>query len=160
MTTAKKTTAKKATATKKATTAKKSTAAFTAEERKAMKQAAAERKRTQAGKNAESDVLAAIAAMDDSDRSIAEGLHSLVKRIAPELTSRTWYGFPAYVKDDKVVFFRQFAGKFKSRYGHLGFNDTAQLDDGTMWPTAFAITKWDKANEKRAEELIKRAIGG
>lgn len=133
---------------------------LSAEEKKAVKQAAAESRRTAAGKNTEQDVLDAIAAMDDGDRAIAEGLHALVKEVAPDLVPRTWYGFPAYAQDSKVVFFFQFAGKFKTRYGHLGFNDTAQLDDGTMWPTAYAITSWSKANEKAVEKLIRRAIGG
>lgn len=133
---------------------------LSAEEKKAVKQAAAEGRRTAAGKNTEQDVLDAIAAMDDSDRAIAEGLHALVKEVAPDLVPRTWYGFPAYAQDGKVVFFFQFAGKFTTRYGHLGFNDTAQLDEGTMWPTAYAITSWSKANEKAVEKLIRRAIGG
>lgn len=133
---------------------------LSAEEKKAVKQAATEGRRTAAGKNTEQDVLDAIAAMDDSDRVIAEGLHALVKEVAPDLVPRTWYGFPAYAQDGKVVFFFQFAGKFTTRYGHLGFNDTAQLDEGTMWPTAYAITSWSKANEKAVEKLIRRAIGG
>lgn len=133
---------------------------LSAEEKKAVKQAAAEGRRTAAGKNTEQDVLDAIAAMDDSDRAIAEGLHALVKEVAPDLVPRTWYGFPAYAQGGKVVFFFQFAGKFTTRYGHLGFNDTAQLDEGTMWPTAYAITSWSKANEKAVEKLIRRAIGG
>lgn len=133
---------------------------LSAEEKKAVKQAATEGRRTAAGKNTEQDVLDAIAAMDDGDRAIAEGLHALVKEVAPDLVPRTWYGFPAYAQDGKVVFFFQFAGKFKTRYGHLGFNDTAQLDEGTMWPTAYAITSWSKANEKAVEKLIRRAIGG
>lgn len=133
---------------------------LSAEEKKAVKQAAAEGRRTAAGKNTEQDVLDAIAAMDDGDRAIAEGLHALVKEVAPDLVPRTWYGFPAYAQDGKVVFFFQFAGKFTTRYGHLGFNDTAQLDEGTMWPTAYAITSWTKANEKAVEKLIRRAIGG
>lgn len=133
---------------------------LSAEEKKAVKQAAAEGRRTAAGKNTEQDVLDAIAAMDDGDRAIAEGLHALVKEVAPDLVPRTWYGFPAYAQDGKVVFFFQFAGKFTTRYGHLGFNDTAQLDEGTMWPTAYAITSWSKANEKAVEKLIRRAIGG
>lgn len=135
-----------------------STQGLSAAERKAVKQAAAEGRATAAGKNTEDDVLAAIAAMDDGDRAIAEGLHALVKRVAPELGSRTWYGFPAYTKGGRVVFFFQFAGKFKTRYGHLGFQDIAALDEGTMWPTAYAITAWTKANEQAVEELITRAI--
>lgn len=138
----------------------KSASGLGADERKAVKQAAAEGRRTAAGKNTEEDVLAAIAAMDGSDREIAEGLHALVKRIAPELVPRTWYGFPAYAKDGKVVLFWQFAGKFKTRYGHIGFQDTAQLDDGTMWPTAFAITAWTKANEEAVAKLVRRAVDG
>ncbi|GAA1390119.1 hypothetical protein [Luteococcus peritonei] len=135
---------------------------FTAEEKAAVKQAAAERRRTAAGKNTEQDVLDAIAAMDEGDRAIAEGLHALVKRVAPELTSRTWYGFPAYARDAKgkeIVFFYQFAGKFKTRYGTLGFNDNAQLDEGTLWPAAYAITTWDEATEQQVEQLVRRAIG-
>lgn len=130
---------------------------LTATERTAVKQAAAESRRTAAGKNTEQDVLDAIAAMDDADRQIGEGLHALVKRVAPDLVARTWYGFPAYAKDGKVVLFWQYAGKFKTRYGHIGFQDVAQLDDGTMWPTAYAITAWTKANEQRVQELIVRA---
>jgi len=132
---------------------------LTAEERAAVRQAAAERKRAEAGKLGEEEVLAAIAAMDDHDRPIAEGLHALVKRELPELTCKTWYGYPAYVKDGKTVFFYQFAAKFKTRYGHLGFQDAAQLDDGAMWPTAFAILRWDADVEARVAELIKRAVG-
>lgn len=152
-------TAKKAPARK--TAAKKTTAGtWTAEEKAAMKQAAAEKKRTKAGKNTEQDVLDAIATMDGSDKAIAEGLHALVKKIAPQLEPRTWYGFPAYAEDGKVLLFWQFAGKFDSRYGHIGFNDTAQLDDGSMWPTSFAITRWTKANEAEVKKLILRALGG
>lgn len=132
---------------------------LSATERAAVKQAAAETRRTKAGKNTEQDVLDAIAAMDGSDRAIAEGLHALVKRVAPELTARTWYGFPAYARDGKVLFFWQFAGKFNTRYGHLGFQDGAALDDGSMWPTAFAITTWDLAIESAVEKLIRRAVG-
>lgn len=131
---------------------------LSAEEKAALRQMTAERKRTQAGKNGEEDVLAAIAAMDDHDRPIAEGLHALVKRELPELTCKTWYGYPAYVKDGKTVFFYQFAGKFKTRYGHIGFNDVAQLDDGPMWPTAFAILEWNDEVEARVADLIKRAV--
>ena len=132
---------------------------LSAEEKAALRQMTAERKRTQSGKNGEEDVLAAIAAMDDHDRPIAEGLHALVKRELPELTCKTWYGYPAYVKDGKTVFFYQFAGKFKTRYGHIGFNDVAQLDDGPLWPTAFAILEWNDEVEARVADLIKRAVG-
>ncbi len=132
---------------------------LSAEEKAAVRQAAAERKRSQAGKNGEAEVLAAIAAMDEHDRPIAEGLHALVQRELPELTCKTWYGFPAYCKDGKPVFFYQFAGKFKTRYGHIGFQDVAQLDEGTMWPTAFAVTAWNDEVEARVAGLIKRAVG-
>ena len=132
---------------------------LSAEETAAIKQAAAERRRSKAGKNAEEAVLEAIAAMDDHDRPIGEGLHALVKRELPELTSKTWYGFPAYCKDGQVVCFYQYAGKFKTRYGHIGFQDIAQLDDGVMWPTAFAIAEWNDEVEGRVADLIKRAVG-
>ncbi len=131
---------------------------LSAEETAAVKQAAAERRRTKAGKNTEAQVLEAIAAMDDHDRPIGEGLHALVKRELPELTSKTWYGFPAYCKDGEVVFFYQYAGKFKTRYGHIGFQDVARLDDGAMWPTAFAILEWNSEVEARVSDLIRRAV--
>lgn len=131
---------------------------LSAEERAAIRQAAAERKRSQAGKNGEAEVLAAIAAMDEHDRSIGEGLHALVQRELPELTCKTWYGFPAYCKNGQVVFFYQFAGKFKTRYGHIGFQDVAHLDDGAMWPTAFAIMEWNDEVEARVADLIGRAV--
>ena len=131
---------------------------LSAEETAAVKQAAAERRRTKAGKNTEEQVLEAIAAMDDHDRPIGEGLHALVKRELPELTSKTWYGFPAYCKDGEVVFFYQYAGKFKTRYGHIGFQDVARLDDDAMWPTAFAIMEWNDEVESRVLDLIRRAV--
>ncbi|MGB7962033.1 MAG: hypothetical protein WCF12_03605 [Propionicimonas sp.] len=123
-----------------------------------MRQAAAERKRSQAGKNGEAEVLAVIAAMNEQDRPIAEGLHALVQRELPELTCKTWYGYPAYCKDGKTVLFYQFAAKFKTRYGHIGFQDVAHLDDGAMWPTAFAITEWNDEVESRVADLIRRAV--
>ena len=132
---------------------------LSADEKAAVKQAAAERRRSSAGKNGEADVLAVIAGMDEHDRPIAEGLHALVQRELPELTCKTWYGFPAYCKDGKTVFFYQFAAKFKTRYGHLGFQDVAQLDDGALWPTAFAILEWNDEVEARVADLIKRAVG-
>lgn len=162
MATAKKTTAKKTTARK--TTAKGAArtpaeGTFSTEEKAALKQVVAEKKRTRAGKNTEADVLAAIAAMEGSDREIATGLHALVKRVAPDLEPRTWYGFPAYARDGKVVLFWQYAAKFTTRYGHIGFNDNATLDEGTMWPTAFAVTEWSPANERAVEKLIRKAVG-
>lgn len=137
-------------------------AKLSAEERAAIKQLAEEKKRTEAGLNGEKGVLAAIEAMDDNDKTIATGLHALVKEIAPQLIPRTWYGFPAYaldVKGKEVVFFYQFAGKFGTRYGTLGFNDLAKLDDGTMWPAAYALTTWDDDIAARVRELILRALG-
>lgn len=145
--------------TAKKTTAKKSGSTFSAEEKAAIKQYAAEKKRTTAGKNGEKDVLAAIAKMDGSDKEIAEGLHALVSKVAPDLEPRTWYGFPAYALDGKVMIFWQFAGKFGTRYGHVGFNDNAQLDDGSMWPASYAITRWTKANEAAMKKLILKALG-
>lgn len=137
-------------------------ATFSADERAAMKQAAAEKRRTAAGKNTEQDVLDAIEAMDANDQKIARGLHELVKEVAPDLTPRTWYGFPAYARDPKgkdIVVFFQFAGKFKARYGTIGFNDNAQLDDGTLWPVAYAVTTWDAKTRTAVGELITRAVG-
>lgn len=131
---------------------------FSDDEKAAMKQAAAEKKRTAKGKNTEQDVLDAIAAMDPSDQAIAQGLHALVKTIAPDLDCRTWYCFPAYGRGKDVIFFFQFAGKFKSRYGTLGFNDSAQLDDGDIWPSAYAITTWNDAVETQVTALIQRAL--
>ncbi len=90
---------------------------------------------------------------------MAERIHAIVKEAAPELTSRTWYGMPAYANDGKVVCFFQSAAKFKARYATLGFNDAAALDDGAMWPTAFALTELTAADEKRIGELVKRAVG-
>lgn len=157
-------TEKKAPATKAAAKApaqkKGTTAGLSAEEKAAMKQALAEKKRTAAGQNGEKDVLAAIDSMEGSDAEIARGLHALVKEVAPDLFPRTWYGFPAYAKGpkDPVIFFWQFAGKFKSRYGTLGFNDGAALDDGAMWPAAYAITEWNDEVSKKVAALIERAI--
>ena len=115
-----------------------------------------------AGKNAadgERDVLAKIAEMPEPDRAMAERIHAIVKTSAPDLSPKTWYGMPAYAKDGKVVCFFQSAQKFKARYATLGFNDPANLDDGTMWPTAFALTKLSAADEKRIGALVKRAAG-
>ena len=129
-----------------------------AEEKAAIRQAAAERKREQAGAAGEAEVLAAIAAMNEQDKPVAEGLHALVKRDFPELTCKTWYGYPAYGVDDRTVFFYQLAAKFKTRYGHIGFQDVAHLDDGDIWPTAFAILTWTDAVEAKVADLIKRAV--
>jgi len=128
---------------------------FTKEERAAMKERAKELKSA----GGESDVLAKIAEMPKTDRDMAERLHAIVKATAPELTSRTWYGMPAYAKDDKVVCFFKSAAKFKSRYATLGFSDRANLDDGAMWPTDFALKKLTAAEEKKIAALVKKAVG-
>ncbi|HKN63571.1 MAG TPA: DUF1801 domain-containing protein [Gaiellaceae bacterium] len=124
---------------------------FTAEEKAAAKAAL---------KDAEGEkaVLAAIAKMAETDRKIAERIHAIVRKAAPELVPRTWYGMPAYSKDDKVVCFFKDAGKFKERYSTFGFNDKANLDDGTMWPTSYAVTKLTKGDEKKITELVKQAV--
>ncbi|GAA5107954.1 iron chaperone [Nocardia iowensis] len=106
----------------------------------------------------ERDVLAKIAEMSDSDRTMAERLHAIIKANAPELSPKLWYGMPAYAKDGKVVCFFQSAEKFKARYATFGFNDIANLDDGTIWPTAFALTKLTAADEARIGELVKKAV--
>jgi uncharacterized protein YdhG (YjbR/CyaY superfamily) len=130
---------------------------FTDEERAAMRERAQEMKR--AGKSdGESDVLAKIAEMPKADRLMAERLHAIVKKNAPELAPRTWYGMPAYAKDGKVVCFFQSAQKFKSRYATLGFNDKAKLDKGAMWPTAFALKKLTPAEEKKIAALVRAAV--
>ena len=106
----------------------------------------------------ERDVLAKIAEMSEPDHSMAERVHAIVTTSAPHLTSRTWYGMPAYAKDGKVLCFFQAAEKFGARYATLGFNDVASLDDGTMWPTAFALTALTPENEARISELLRKAV--
>ncbi len=134
---------------------------FTDEERAAMKERARELKaeaRVNTDKAAgESDVLAKIAEMPDSDRAMAERIHAVVKASAPDLSPRTWYGMPAYTKNGKVVCFFQAADKFKARYATLGFNEDAHLDDGNMWPTSWALTKLTPADEARIAALVKKA---
>jgi uncharacterized protein YdhG (YjbR/CyaY superfamily) len=138
---------------------------FTAEERAAMKERAKElkadsRRGSRAAKeDGESEVLAKIAEMRGSDRVMAERIHAIIKATAPDLSARTWYGMPAYAKDGNVICFFQTAQKFKSRYATLGFSDKANLDDGAMWPTYFALTEVTAANEARIAELVKKALG-
>jgi uncharacterized protein YdhG (YjbR/CyaY superfamily) len=129
---------------------------FTAEEKAAMRPRARELKENADG---ESAVRAAIAAMSPKDRAIAKRLHELIKLAAPDLSPKTWYGMPAYAKDGKVVCFFRNAGKFKERYAMFGFNDSAKLDDGSMWPVAFALTKLTAADEAKIRTLVKRAVG-
>jgi uncharacterized protein YdhG (YjbR/CyaY superfamily) len=152
------------TATKKSTTGQ-AFDGFTEDERAAMKEHAKEMKasaRRSGSKTAkaddEADVLAKIAEMTDSDRVLAERLHAIVKDTAPELSPRTYYGMPAYAKDGKVVCFFKPAKKFKVRYAELGFNDPARLDDGAMWPTAYALTELTPDVEARIAELVKKAV--
>ena len=131
---------------------------FTPEERAAMRERAAEQKAARRGADAEADVLAKIAELAEPDRVMAERLHAIVKAAAPELAPRLWYGMPAYAKDGKVVCFFQAGGKFKTRYATLGFSDRASLDDGAMWPTAYALTKLTAADEKRIAALVRQAV--
>ena len=133
---------------------------FTKEERAAMKERAQELKAAaRRGKaNGESDLLAKIAEMPEPDRVLAERLHAIVKASAPALSPKTWYGMPAYAKDGKVVCFFQSADKFKSRYATFGFSDEANLDEGTMWPTSFALKKLTAAEEAKIGALVKKAV--
>jgi uncharacterized protein YdhG (YjbR/CyaY superfamily) len=144
----------------KRTTAGKKFEGFTDEERAAMKEHAKELKAaTGAGKaDGERAVLAKIAEMPQPDRAMAERLHAIITASAPALSPRTWYGQPAYAKDGKVVCFFQGAHKFNSRYATFGFNDAANLDDGTMWPTSFALTELTAADEARIAALVKKAV--
>jgi hypothetical protein len=132
--------------------------AFTAEERAAMKERAKEAKASAGKADGESDVLAKIAEMEEPDRGMAERLHALIKASAPDLAPKTWYGMPAYAKDGDVVCFFQPAKKFKSRYATLGFSDKANLDEGAMWPTSYALTELTAADEKRIGALVKQAV--
>ena len=123
-----------------------------------MRERARELKAQAAGKDGEAAILARIAEMPEPDRSLAERVHSIVKAAAPELVSRTWYGMPAYAKAGKVVCFFQDAAKFQARYATLGFSDDAHLDEGSMWPTAFALKELTAAEEARIAELVKKAV--
>ncbi len=137
---------------------RESAAGFTAEERAAMKERAQERKASARGADGEKDLLAKIAALPEPDRGVAKRLHAIVLAAAPDLSPRTWYGMPAWAKDDKVVCFFQSAGKFKTRYSTLGFSDKANLDDGDLWPTAFALKELTASAEARIVALVKRAV--
>jgi uncharacterized protein YdhG (YjbR/CyaY superfamily) len=142
---------------KKTTTAKASTG-FTAEERAAMRERARELKADATKAEAERDVLAKIAEMAEPDRVMAERIHAIVKDNAPALSPRTWYGMPAYAKDGKVVCFFRDARKFKERYATFGFNEPANLDEGAMWPVAFALKELTPADEARIAALVKQAV--
>ena len=152
--------AKKATqkSVKSTTATNKQSKGFTDEERAAMKERAQELK-AEAGKaDGESAVLAKIAEMQGSERTMAKRLHAIIKASAPALSPRTWYGMPAYAKDGKVVCFFQSAQKFKSRYATLGFSDEANLDEGAMWPTSFALKQLTAAEEAKIGALVKKAV--
>ena len=131
---------------------------FTAEERAAMKERARELKAEAQKADGESALLAKIAEMQGPDRTLAERLHAVVTAAAPALSPKTWYGMPAYAKDGKILCYFQSAGKFKSRYATFGFSDEANLDDGAMWPTSFALKELTAADEARIVELVKRAV--
>ncbi len=148
--------AKKATqkSAKSTTASGKKSKGFTKEERAAMKERAQELK----AEASESDVLAKIDEMPEPDRAMAKRLHAIIKASAPALSPKTWYGMPAYAKDDKIVCFFQSAAKFDSRYATFGFNDAANLDKGAMWPTTFALKELTAAEEKKIGALVKKAV--
>jgi uncharacterized protein YdhG (YjbR/CyaY superfamily) len=143
---------------KSTTATNKKSKRFTDEERAAMKERAQELKAEADKADGESAVLAKIAEMPGPDRAMAKRLHAIVKASAPALSPRTWYGMPAYAKDGKVVCFFQSAHKFKSRYATFGFNDSANLDKGAMWPTSFALKKLTAAEEAKIGALVKKAV--
>jgi uncharacterized protein YdhG (YjbR/CyaY superfamily) len=133
---------------------------LTPEERAAMKETLEERKRARLGDtDGEADVLAKIAEMPKADRVMAERLHAIVKATAPALSPRTWYGMPAYAIDGKVVCFFQSGHKYKTRYSTIGFQQAANLDEGDIWPTSFALKKITPAVEQRVRALVKKAVG-
>ncbi len=140
--------------------AKRTTATkgFTADERAAMKERAQELKAEAAKADGESALLAKIAEMKGTDRAMAKRLHAIIKDTAPVLSAKTWYGMPAYAKDGKIVCFFQSAEKFKSRYATFGFSDEANLDQGAMWPTSFALNELTAAEEKKIAALVKKAV--
>jgi uncharacterized protein YdhG (YjbR/CyaY superfamily) len=152
---AKKSTARSA---KSATASGGTSKGFTPEERAAMRERARELKAEASKADGESAVLEKIAEMQGSDRAMAERLHAIVKASAPDLSPKTWYGMPAYARDGKIVCFFQAAEKFKARYATLGFNDAANLDDGTMWPTSFALKELTATDEARISALVTKAV--
>ncbi len=142
---------------KSTTATKKNAEAFTDEERAAIKERVRETKAAADKADGESAVLAKIAEMKEPDRAMAKRLHAVIKASSPALSPRPWYGMPAYAKDGKVVCFFQPAQKFKTRYATLGFSDAAHLDEGAMWPNAYALTKLTAADEARIGALLKKA---
>ena len=156
---AEKTPTKKTTKKSAKSTTGKSSKGWTDEEKAAAKAYAKELKAEAQGANDEKAALEAIAAMPKADRALAERIHALIKASAPDLSAKTWYGMPAYAnKDGKVVCFFQSADKFKARYATLGFSDTANLDEGNMWPSSFALTKLTPADEAKIGKLVKKAV--
>jgi len=151
-----KTTAKKSTTTSAKRTGSGST--FTAEERAAMKERAKELKAAKTKEEGERALLEKIAEMPKPDRVMAERLHAIVTKSAPNLSPKTWYGMPAYAKDDQIVCFFKSADKFKSRYATLGFEEAANLDEGAMWPTSFALTRLTASDEQKIGALVKKAV--
>jgi uncharacterized protein YdhG (YjbR/CyaY superfamily) len=128
---------------------------FTAEEKAAMRARAKELK---AAEDGEAAIRAALAKMSPDDRALGERVHAIVQETAPDLVPKTWYGMPAYAKDGKVICYFKNAGKFKMRYSEFGFNDTANLDEGSMWPIVYALTKLTKADEDRIAKLVEQAV--
>src|SRR5437660_9327615 len=156
---AKQKSAKSSTATNKSSTAtKKRYEGFTDEEKAAMMDRVQEQKVAARTAEGESDLLAKIAELPEPDRAMARRIHAVIKASAPALSPTTWYGMPAYAKDGKVVCFFQSAQKFKTRYATLGFSDRANLDEGNMWPNAFALMKLTAADEARIGALVKKAV--
>jgi len=138
---------------------KKPAESFSAEEKAAMRQRAKELKANASKEASLKEVLAAYKKMSPADREIGEKLHALVKKVAPQLWAKTWYGMPAYANDEgKAVLFYQDAGKFKTRYSTIGFNEHANLDEGSLWATSFAIIKWTGPVEKQLSALIKKSV--
>ncbi len=138
---------------------KKATETFTPEEKAAMRARAKEQKANASKEAALKEVLAAYKKMTPADREIGEKLHALVKKVAPQLWAKTWYGMPAFANDEgKAIVFYQDAGKFKTRYSTIGFNEQANLDAGAMWATSFAVIKWTGAVEKELSALIKKSV--
>jgi len=153
--------AEKTSAKKGTTTSAKRTGAsnkFTAEERAAMKERAQELKAAQNKEEGERALLAKIAEMPEPDRGMAKRLHAIITKSAPALSPKTWYGMPAYAKDDKIVCFFKSADKFKSRYATFGFEEAANIDEGAMWPTSFALKELTAADEKKIGALVKKAV--
>jgi uncharacterized protein YdhG (YjbR/CyaY superfamily) len=134
------------------------TKGFTAEEKAAMRERARELKAAESDAEAEREVVAKIAEMPDADRVMAERIHALIKDTVPDIAPKTWYGMPAYARDGKTICFFKPAAKFKARYATLGFSDKANLDDGAMWPTEFALTELTADAEARIAELVKQAV--